>query len=94
MPCEEWSGLLERYRNAVDAYNEAAQALVALPEAAFNEKWHHAERARTKSNSCRADLMHHEHEHVCLGFGQHAGAKRVFAKKEGELRFKGSSTAA
>ena len=94
MPCEEWSGLLERYRSAVDEYNQAAQALGAPPGSAFNEKWSQAERARAKSNSYRADLMHHEHAHACVGVGQLSGAKRVSGKKEAELRLNGSSTAA
>ena len=94
MPCEEWAGLLGRYRDSVESYCEAAKALGVLPGSAFNEKWHLAERARTKSNSCRADLMHHEHEHACIGVSQPAGAKRMSGRKDGDLRLNGSVTAA
>jgi len=66
MPCEEWSRLLERYRDAVNTYNEAAQALRGLPGTSFSELWQDAEHARTKCSSGRADLLHHEHVHACL----------------------------
>jgi hypothetical protein len=94
MPCEEWTGLLECYRTAVDAYNEATKALNAPPGAAFNATWQQAERARAKSNGCRADLMHHEHSHGCLGVPQPSASKRASGKKDGELRLNGSVTAA
>jgi hypothetical protein len=69
MPCDEWSRILERYRTAVNAYDEAVNNLTRLPGAAFNETWHRAERARQQSDKCRADLLHHEHDHACLVAG-------------------------
>ncbi len=66
MPCDEWGRLVDRYRSAVQAYNDAVTGLGALPGNAFNEVWQPAERARAKCNRCRADLLHHEHEHACL----------------------------
>jgi hypothetical protein len=66
MPCEEWSRLVERYRTAVNAYNQAVNALGVLPGTAYNENWSRAEGARAMCNRYRADLCHHEHEHDCL----------------------------
>jgi hypothetical protein len=66
MPCEEWCRLLERYRSAVNIYNEAAMALGDLQGTAFNEAWQRVERARAKCTRGRADLLHHEHNHACL----------------------------
>ena len=66
MPCDEWSECLERYRSAVNAYDEAVNDLGRLPGAAFNETWQRAEWARKQSDKCRADLLHHEHDHACL----------------------------
>jgi hypothetical protein len=66
MPCDEWSRILERYRSAVNAYDDAVHNLAVAPGAAFNETWHRAERARKQSDKCRADLLHHEHDHACL----------------------------
>jgi len=66
MPCDEWSRLVQRYRGAVNTYNEAVTALGVLPGTAFNEIWQRAERTRTKCDRCRADLLHHEHYHGCL----------------------------
>jgi hypothetical protein len=40
--------LVERYRTAVNTYNEAVNALGVLPGPAFNEIWTRTERARTK----------------------------------------------
>jgi hypothetical protein len=83
MPCEEWSRLVESYREAVNTYNEIAKALGDSPGGAFGETWQRAERARTKCTRNRADLLHHEHIHHCLepdgvqqqsaGIGAHAG---------------------
>ena len=73
MPCAEWCQLVECYRSAVDTYNEAVQALGVLPGTAFNEKWSRTERARTKCDRCRTDLLHHEHVHACLEVGQPNG---------------------
>ena len=70
MPCDEWCRLVERYRSAVNNYNEAVKALGILPGTAFNEIWHRTERARTKCDHSRADLLHHEHVHACLEAGQ------------------------
>jgi hypothetical protein len=77
MPCNEWCRLVEGYRSAVNSYNDAVKALSALPGATFNEVWHRAERARTKSDRCRADLLHHEHDHGCLRSGQLDGDKQL-----------------
>ena len=66
MPCEEWSRLVEQYRNAVNTYNEAAKVLGDRPGTAFSEAWHRVERARTKCTRGRADLLHHEHTHACI----------------------------
>jgi hypothetical protein len=73
MPCDEWCRLVERYRAAVSAYNEAAKALGVLPGTAFNETWSRTERARTKCDIRRADLLQHEHHHACLEAGHHNG---------------------
>ena len=70
MPCNEWCRLVERYRSAVNAYNEAVRALGVLPGIAFNETWSRSERARSKCDRRRADLLHHEHEHACLEAGE------------------------
>lgn len=70
MPCDEWCRLVEGYRNAVDSYNEAVKDLSFMPGAPFNEVWHRTERARTKSDRSRAELLHHEHDHGCLRAGQ------------------------
>ncbi|MGD1090419.1 MAG: hypothetical protein ABSB35_00350 [Bryobacteraceae bacterium] len=71
MPCDEWCRLLERYRSAVNRYNEAANNLGLVPGREFNAAWQRAEQARKGAENCRADLLHHEHEHACLvGAGQ------------------------
>jgi hypothetical protein len=70
MPCTQWCRLIELYRGAVDTYSEATKALSVHPGAAFNETWQRAERARTRSESCRADVLHHEHDHACLEGGK------------------------
>jgi hypothetical protein len=77
MPCDEWCRLVERYRGAVNAYNEAVKSLGASPGAAFNEIWSSTERARTKCDIRRADLLHHEHEHACLEPGQNSGKNQM-----------------
>lgn len=77
MPCEEWCRLVERYRRAVNAYNEAVKPLGVQPGTAFNEIWSRMERARTKCDRRRADLLGHEHEHACLEAGQPNGAREV-----------------
>jgi hypothetical protein len=70
MPCEEWRRLVECYRAAVHAYNQAVNTLGVLPGKAFNENWSRAEEARALCNRHRADLWHHEHDHDCLEVGQ------------------------
>ena len=70
MPCDEWCRLVERYRTAVHAYNEAVKALDGKPGTAFNEVWQQSERARAKCSRGRADLLHHEHVHACLEGGR------------------------
>jgi hypothetical protein len=79
MPCDAWCGLLARYRSAVNTYNEAAIDLSPLPGAAFNEAWQRAEQARKQSDKCRADLLLHENDHVCLGVRQPEGNKEATA---------------
>jgi hypothetical protein len=50
MSCEEWIGLAERYRSAVNAYRDAIDAWSGLaPGAEFNKAWQVAERARKVS---------------------------------------------
>jgi hypothetical protein len=66
MPCDQWGTLLERYRSAVSKYDESVRGLSLVPGAAFNETWQRAEQARKHSGDCRADLLHHEHDHACL----------------------------
>ena len=77
MPCEEWCRLIERYRGAVETYDDAAKALGVLPGTAFNEIWQRTERARTKCDRCRADLLHHEHYHACLDGGPPHGRQQM-----------------
>ena len=77
MPCAEWCQLVERYRSAVDTYNEAVMALGGVSGTAFNEKWSRTEQARTQCDRCRTDLLHHEHVHACLVVGQPNGKKQV-----------------
>jgi hypothetical protein len=77
MPCDEWCRLVERYRAAVSAYNEAAKVLGGLPGTAFNETWSRAERARIKCDHRRADLLHHEHDHACLELDQPSGNQQM-----------------
>jgi len=67
MPCDQWCRLLERYRGAVSNYDEAANDLSCVLGAAFNETWQRAKQARKRSDNCRAELLHHEHDHGCLG---------------------------
>jgi hypothetical protein len=69
MPCDEWCRILERYRSAVNRYDEAVNDLGCLPGPVFNETWQRAEWARKQSDRCRADLLHHEHDHACLVAG-------------------------
>jgi hypothetical protein len=66
MLCKEWCELVERYRAAVNVYNDAANALSDSPGTTFTDKWQRAERARTKCSRDRADLLDHEHAHGCL----------------------------
>ncbi|HEY2842242.1 MAG TPA: hypothetical protein VGJ09_01275 [Bryobacteraceae bacterium] len=66
MPCSQWCRLVELYQSAVNSYSEAAQNLSAQPGAAFNETWQRAERARTKAERCRTDVLNHEHDHACM----------------------------
>jgi hypothetical protein len=73
MPCDEWCRLVERYRSAVNTYNDAVKALGVAPGAAFNDTWQRTERTRTKCDRCRADLLHHEHDHSCLEVGEPNG---------------------
>lgn len=70
MPCAEWCQLVERYRGAVAFYDDAVKSLGGRPGAAFNEIWQRSERARTKCNRYRADLLHHEHDHACSGLDE------------------------
>jgi len=77
MVCSEWCRLMERYRGAVSAYNEAAKNLGILPGTAFNETWSRTERARTKCDRRRADLLQHEHDHSCLEVGQPSGDSQI-----------------
>jgi hypothetical protein len=85
MPCDEWCGLVERYRSSVHTYNEAVRGLGALPGAVFNEVWQRAERARAKCNRDRADLLHHEHVHGCLEVEQPAGNRQTSGKGSEKL---------
>jgi hypothetical protein len=85
MPCDEWCRLVERYRNAVNAYNEQMNALVILPGAVFNEIWSRSELARTKCDIRRADVLQHEHDHACLEAGQHKRAQKSVPNKSGEF---------
>jgi len=83
MPCDEWSTLLEQYRRAVGAYDDAVNDLTSLHDALFNAKWQQAEQARKQSDNCRADLLHHEHDHACLGAGKsEAAGPRVAVNTE------------
>ena len=66
MPCNQWYRLVESYIDAVHSYSDAAKALSVLPGPEFNETWQRAEHARTESENCRADMLHHEHQHACL----------------------------
>jgi len=67
MPCDQWCRFLEMYRRAVNRYDEAANDLSLVLGSAFNQTWQRAEQARKHSENCRADLLHHEHDHGCLG---------------------------
>jgi hypothetical protein len=66
MPCNQWYRLVESYKDAVHSYSDAARALSVLAGPAFNETWQRVEHARTESENCRADVLHHEHQHACL----------------------------
>ena len=67
MPCDQWCRLLELYRSAVNRYNEAANDLSRALGSAFNQAWQRTEQDRKQSESFRADLLHHELAHGCLG---------------------------
>lgn len=84
MPCDEWCRLVERYRRSVHSYHEAANALGVLPGAAFNKTWQQAERARAKSDDCRAALLHHEHRHACLEIAELEGAEELVLGDQGQ----------
>ena len=62
MPCEQWHGLLERYRRAARIY---AKAVDCLNSANFNQHWRSSELALKNCRSARTILMEHEHEHAC-----------------------------
>ena len=62
MTCDDWRTLLEQYRGAVRAYQEAAEALDATAAA-----WQRAEMARSRVEISRTAILHHEHQHGCLG---------------------------
>ena len=73
MPCDEWSNRVEKYRNAVRAYNEAVFGLTCVPGPEFNLAWQLADRARKNCDNARTALLAHEHDHACLlpvGAGQ------------------------
>jgi len=76
MPCEKWREMVERYRGAVNSYNEAAKALGTAQGPAFNESWQLVERARARCTRDRADLLHHEHVHACAEGGDAQGSQR------------------
>lgn len=71
MPCDDWCRLLECYCSAVNRYDEAVKHLTRVSGVAFNSAWQQAEQARKHSGDCRAELLHHEHDHACsIGIGQ------------------------
>lgn len=82
MPCNDWSALLQRYRAAVKAYNDAAQSLSAVPGTQFNRLWHRAETARTEAGLARAALLNHEHDHACPLEERSAKQAAVFQPSE------------
>ena len=57
---------MEKYRNAVRAYYEAVFGLSCVPGSEFNQAWQVADGARKNSDSARAALLAHEHDHACL----------------------------
>jgi len=61
MPCDDWRILLEKYRRAVRAYHQAAEALDTTATA-----WQRAENARSRVEISRTAILHHEHQHGCL----------------------------
>jgi hypothetical protein len=85
MPCDEWCRLAEHYRTAVNTYNEAVKALGVLPGTEFNKMWPRTERARTKCDRRRADLLHHEHDHACLDGGQPNNHKQLSGRNRENL---------
>ena len=90
MPCDEWHGLLDRYRSAVSAYHEAVSALGVPSGAVFSERWQGAERARTRCTRYRADLLHHEHVHACLDV-EHANGNKPASRERLLSRHHGQS---
>jgi len=72
MPCDDWSALLERYRQAVLAYSQAVSTLGFCPGPHFDKSWQLAEKERAEVGLSRAALLTHEHEHACL---RHAAAR-------------------
>jgi hypothetical protein len=66
MPCDEWRNLVTRYRTAVYVYNAAVDHLGDKLDASFIRTWQLAESARKNTDSARAALLLHEHDHACL----------------------------
>ena len=62
MPCDDWRILFEQYRRAIRAYHQAAEALDTTATA-----WQRAENARSRVEISRTAILHHEHQHGCLG---------------------------
>jgi hypothetical protein len=65
MPCVEWCKCVERYRRAVQAYNNAVTALDCVPGSEFDHSWQRAENARKGADGARSELLAHEHDHGC-----------------------------
>ena len=66
MPCTEWRRLVDSYRTAVHAYDQAVADLADGSDVRFEQAWQRAETARKDADGARADLLLHEHEHACV----------------------------
>jgi hypothetical protein len=66
MRCDEWRNLVVCYLTAVHAYSAAVDRLSVETDADFNEAWQQAESARKNTDTARATLLHHEHDHACF----------------------------
>ena len=85
MPCDEWRRHLERYRGAVQAYDEALCALSFVTDPVFDESWKRAESYRKNSESLHAALLRHAHDHGCVSPSIPSGGNQISGASSDDL---------